>query len=301
MKPTLMILAAGMGSRYGGLKQLDGVGPNDETIIDYSIYDAIKAGFGKVVFIIRKSFEDEFGRIYSEKLKGRVPALFVNQELDLLPEGFTVPADREKPWGTAHAMLVARKLINEPFAVINADDYYGQESFKLLHDYLAGYDNRPANEHCLVGYKLSNTLSEHGTVSRGVCEVDDDGFLATIAERKGVERHEDHVRHVHEDGHGRLEGHEVVSMNMWGFHHGIYDTIERVFTEFLKEKINEPKSECYIPDFVDDIIQSGKGKVKVLNSPDSWFGVTYQQDRPVVVEKLAQLIKQGVYPERLWI
>ena len=300
MKPTLMILAAGMGSRYGGLKQLDGVGPNDETIIDYSIYDAIKAGFGKIVFIIRQSFEDEFGRIYTEKLKGRIPTLFVNQELNLLPGGFTVPAERVKPWGTAHAILVGRNLIHEPFAVINADDYYGQKSFQILHDYLVGFADRPASEHCLVGYKLSNTLSDHGTVSRGVCMVDDDGFLASITERKGVERHEDHVRHVHEGGHGRLEGHEIVSMNMWGFHHSIYEVIDRVFTNFLKSRINEPKSECYIPDFVDDIIQSGKGRVRVLESPDSWFGVTYKQDRLAVVEKLEHLIKAGAYPSRLW-
>lgn len=295
-----MILAAGMGSRYGGLKQLDGVGPSGETIIDYSIHDAIRAGFGKIVFIIRQSFEDEFARLYTEKLKSKIRTLFVNQELDLLPSGFTVPADREKPWGTAHAMLVARELVNEPFAVINADDFYGPKAFDLLGEYLSGYDNRPASEHCLVGYTLGNTLSDHGTVSRGVCSVDADNQLTTISERKGVERFEGQVRYLDGDGHGQLTGDEIVSMNMWGFHHGIFDIIEEVFTDFLKNSIADPKSECYIPDFVERMTKKGAGSVKVISSSDSWFGVTFQEDRPVVVEKLARLVEAGVYPANLY-
>lgn len=295
-----MILAAGMGSRYGGLKQMDGVGPSGETIIDYSIYDAIRAGFGKIVFIIRQSFEDEFGRLYTEKLKNKIPTLFVTQELDRLPPGFTVPVDREKPWGTAHAMLVARNVINEPFAVINADDFYGPQAFGLLCQYLASYNNRPASEHCLVGYTLSNTLSDHGTVSRGVCSVDTDSLLTTISERKGVELYEDHVRYIDGDGHGRLTGDEIVSMNMWGFHHSIFEIINEVFTDFLTSSINEPKSECYIPDFVEQMTKSRSGSVKVIISGDSWFGVTFQADRPIVVAKLQKLVDSGVYPPNLW-
>lgn len=300
MKPTLMILAAGMGSRYGGLKQMDSVGPSGETIIDYSIYDAIRAGFGKIVFIIRASFEDEFGRLYTEKLKNKIPTLFVQQELDRLPPGFTVPAEREKPWGTAHAMLVARQVISEPFAVINADDFYGSQAFSLLYEYLTGYDNRPVSEHCLIGYTLSNTLSDHGAVSRGVCSVDADGYLRTISERKGVERHEDHVRFTDGDSYGELSGDEIVSMNMWGFHHGIFEVIDEVFTDFLKSSINQPRSECYIPDFVERMTKSRSGLVKVITSGDSWFGVTFQEDRPIVVKKLQTLVNSGVYPSRLW-
>ena len=300
MKPTLMILAAGMGSRYGGLKQLDGVGPSGETIIDYSIHDAIRAGFGKIVFIIRQSFEDEFARLYTEKLKGKIPALFVNQELDRLPPGFTVPAGREKPWGTAHAMLVARHLINEPFAVINADDFYGSKAFDLLGDYLSGYDHRPASEHCLIGYTLGNTLSDHGTVSRGICAVGADNLLTKISERKGVERFDGQVRYIDGDSYGQLSGEEIVSMNMWGFHHRIFEVIDEVFTDFLKSSLSDPKSECYIPDFVERMTQNKIGSVKVILSSDSWFGVTFQEDRPVVVEKLAKLVGAGVYPANLY-
>jgi len=300
IKPTLLILAAGMGSRYGGLKQMDGVGPSGEAIIDYSISDAIRAGFGKIVFVIRQHFEDEFSRLYTDRLKGKIPATYVQQELHMIPEGYAVPSDREKPWGTAHAILVARNLIKEPFAVINADDFYGTDSFALLHKFLIGYDSRADNHHCLIGYELNNTLSEHGAVSRGVCEVDAKGLLSGIHERKGVERTASGIVYKAEDKVGELTGNEVVSMNMWGFHPSIFDRIHECFCEFLDKKMTDLTSECYIPDFIESMITAGTGRVEIVPSSDSWFGVTYKEDRPIVVERLERLVESGVYSPNLW-
>ncbi len=303
MKPTLLILAAGMGSRYGGLKQMDGVGPSGETIIDYSIYDSIRAGFGKLVFVIRESFDADFRAMFTEKLGGMIEMEFVHQELAMIPDGFSIPAGREKPWGTAHAMLVAKDVIKEPFGVINADDYYGTGSYKLLADYLTSLQSKPANQHCLIGYGLSNTLSDHGAVSRGVCVVDESGFLTGIDERKGVERHESKVRYIDGESFGELTGDEVVSMNMWGFHHSIFEEITRTFDLFLETATAEQpdlKAECYIPDFIEQMTSANRGRVEVVASDDSWFGVTYKEDRPAVVISLKDLVEAGVYPQTLW-
>ena len=300
MKPTLFVLAAGMGSRYGGLKQLDGLGPNGETIMDYSIYDAIRAGFGKVVFVIRRVFEADFREKIVSKYADRIPVEIVFQELDNLPAGFKVPEGREKPWGTNHAVLMGKDVINEPFAVINADDYYGRESFQVLADYLKSIEGTEG-KYAMVGYRVSNTLSESGSVARGVCETNEQGFLTKVTERTKILREEDGViRFIEEDGKTALDENTPVSMNMWAFTPDYFRYSEQCFVEFLKEHGNELKSESYIPSLVDELIHSGKATCRVLDTPSSWFGVTYATDRPQVVEKFAQLVKDGVYPSPLF-
>ena len=300
MKPTLFILAAGMGSRYGGLKQLDGLGPNGETIMDYSIYDAIRAGFGKVVFVIRRVFEADFREKIVSKYADRIPVEIVFQELDNLPAGFKVPEGREKPWGTNHAVLMGKDVINEPFAVINADDYYGRESFQVLADYLKSIEGTEG-KYAMVGYRVSNTLSESGSVARGVCETNEQGFLTKVTERTKILREEDGViRFIEEDGKTALDENTPVSMNMWAFTPDYFRYSEQCFVEFLKEHGNELKSESYIPSLVDELIHSGKATCRVLDTPSRWFGVTYATDRPQVVEKFAQLVKDGVYPSPLF-
>lgn len=300
MKPTLFVLAAGMGSRYGGLKQLDGLGPNGETIMDYSIYDAIRAGFGKVVFVIRRVFEADFREKIVSKYADRIPVELVFQELDNLPAGFTVPEGREKPWGTNHAVLMGKDVINEPFAVINADDYYGRESFQVLADYLKSIEGTEG-KYAMVGYRVSNTLSESGSVARGVCETNEQGFLTKVTERTKILREEDGViRFIEEDGKTALDENTPVSMNMWAFTPDYFRYSEQCFVEFLKEHGNELKSESYIPSLVDELIHSGKATCRVLDTPSRWFGVTYATDRPQVVEKFAQLVKDGVYPSPLF-
>ena len=294
MKPTLFVLAAGMGSRYGGLKQLDGLGPNGETIMDYSIYDAIQAGFGKVVFVIRRVFEKDFREKIVSKYEHRIPVELVFQDLDNLPAGFTVPEGREKPWGTNHAVLMGKDVIHEPFAVINADDYYGRESFKVLADYLCSIEGTE-------GYRVANTLSESGTVARGVCEMDENGFLTQITERTKILREEDGViRFIEEDGKTAVPDNTPVSMNMWAFTPDYFRHSEAYFVEFLKAHGQELKSEFFIPLMMDYLIHTGKATCRVLDTPSKWFGVTYATDRPQVVAKFAELVEKGIYPSPLF-
>lgn len=298
MKPTLVILAAGMGSRYGGLKQLDEVGPNGEAIIDYSLFDAIRAGFGKVVFIIRRDFEAAFVNRFDAKLKGKIEVEYVFQELTDLPEGFTVPEGREKPWGTGHAIRAARNAVHEPFAAINADDFYGAEAYQTIVEFLTS-EVKP-DLYCMVGYKLLNTLSENGSVSRGICQTDANQNLIDIVECTQIQGDADGIfYYTGEDKHS-LTGNETTSMNFWGFHPSLFQNLEADFSRFLAEKGQELKSEFYIPFHVDRLIKNGTVQTKVLTSNASWFGVTYQQDKPVVIEQISNLIQQGKYPAKLW-
>ncbi len=299
MKPTLYVLAAGMGSRYGGLKQLDGVGPSSETIMDYSIYDAVQAGFGKVVFVIRESFEADFREKIASKYESIIPVEIVFQALDKLPEGFSVPEGREKPWGTNHALMMAKEVINEPFAVINADDFYGRDSFKVLADYLVAMNGK-TNDYCMVGYRLANTLSESGAVARGVCETNEEGYLTTVVERTHIERINGTIMFKDENGETALPENCPVSMNMWGFTPDYFQHSDDLFAGFLKENISNLKSEFFIPLVVNQLIQEGISKVRVLDTTSKWFGVTYSEDRPDVVAKLQALVDAGVYPSPLF-
>ena len=300
MKPTLFILAAGMGSRYGGLKQLDGLGPNGETIMDYSVYDALQAGFGKIVFVIRHDFEQEFREKIISKYEGHVPVEVVFQDLDKLPEGYTVPEGRTKPWGTNHAVLMGKDTIKEPFAVINADDYYGRESFKVMADFLRSVEGKKG-VYCMVGFNIENTLSENGGVSRGLCHVDADNNLVDVKECHGIQRKDGKLIHTAEDGSEQLfpEG-AAVSMNMWGFTPDYFDYSEKAFLEFLKENGKELKSEFYIPTVVNDLINSDKATLQVLRTPAKWFGVTYAADRDATVAQFAKLVADGIYPSPLF-
>ncbi|MDR0834433.1 MAG: nucleotidyltransferase [Candidatus Symbiothrix sp.] len=301
MKPTLFVLAAGMGSRYGGLKQLDGLGPNGETIMDYSIYDAIRGGFGKVVFVIRKDFEQDFRDKVLKKYENSIPVDVVFQSLDDLPEGFSLPADRTKPWGTNHAVIMGKKVIKEPFAVINADDFYGRESFKILADYLQKVGDTP-NEYSMVGYRVGNTLSESGSVARGVCATDKDGFLTTITERTAIERIDGEIQFKDENGKKVVVADETpVSMNFWGFTPEYFDYSEQQFVDFLTKNLENPnpKAEFFIPLVIDHLIATKKARVKVLDTPSKWFGVTYAEDRASVVAKIQQLVDKGEYPAKL--
>ncbi|MBO4942398.1 MAG: nucleotidyltransferase [Muribaculaceae bacterium] len=300
MKPTLYILAAGMGSRYGGLKQLDGLGPDGETIMDYSVFDALRAGFGKIVFVIRKDFEADFREKVLSKYEGHVPVEVVFQAIDKLPEGFTCPDDRSKPWGPAHAVIMAAGTINEPFAVINSDDFYGRDSFAVLAKDLMRERTRKG-DYSMVGFRVSNTMSENGGVNRGVCQTED-GHLTSVVECKDIKYDQDH-KIVYNDEAGvehTLEPNVPVSMNMWGFTPDYFELATREFTKFLEEKINVPKSEQVIPDVADALIKSGEATIKVLDTDSRWFGVTYAQDRPAVVEKFAELHRSGEYPTPLF-
>lgn len=300
MKPTLFVLAAGMGSRYGGLKQLDGLGPNGETIMDYSIYDAIHAGFGKVVFVIRKDFEQDFREKILSKYEGHIPVDVVFQSVDKLPEGFTCPTERTKPWGPAHAVIMADGAINEPFAVINSDDFYGRNSFEVLAQELMRPRDRKG-DYCMVGFRIGNTMTENGGVNRGVCQTQN-GLLTSVEECKDI-AYDENREIVYNDGDGkvhRLDANVPVSMNMWGFTPDYFNFGIREFSKFLSEKINMPKSEQVIPDVADALIKSGEATVKVLDTDSHWFGVTYAEDRPGVVEKFAELHKSGIYPNKLF-
>jgi dTDP-glucose pyrophosphorylase len=301
MKPTLLVLAAGMGSRYGSLKQIDPVGPSGETIIDYSIYDAIRAGFGKVVFIIRKSFEQDFKDIFIAKLQPHIPVEYVFQELDKVPAGSIVSLERTKPWGTAHAILMAKDIINEPFAVINGDDFYGEAAFKTMADYLVSLTDEQQTQYSLVGYQVGNTMSEHGTVSRGVCLADDNEFLLSVTERTNIQYANGGIAYTGTDGEFVfLNPETLVSMNFWGFTPEYFKQTEPMFSDFVKANCDSLKAEFYIPSAIDALITSSQAKVKVLKSNARWFGVTYKEDKSVVIEKLAQLIKSGIYPAQLW-
>jgi len=301
MKPTLFILAAGMGSRYGGLKQLDGLGPNGETIMDYSVFDALRAGFGKVVFVIRKDFEEEFRNKVLSKYEGAVPVEVVFQAVDKLPAGFTCPADRTKPWGTTQAVLMGADVIKEPFAVINADDFYGRDSFAVLAADLMRPRTK-AGEFSMVGFRVGNTMTENGSVSRGICKTDANGLLTAVEERTDVRYDENH-NIVTNNAAGELETlspNTPVSMNMWGFTPDFFATGLSRFTDFLSKNIDVPKAEFPLPPCIEPLIQDGEASVKVLDTTSRWFGVTYSADRPAVVEKFAKLHEDGEYPSPLF-
>jgi hypothetical protein len=300
MKPTLFVLAAGMGSRYGGLKQLDGLGPNGETIMDYSIFDAIRGGFGKVVFVIRKDFEDDFREKVLCKYENHIPADVVFQSPDKLPQGFVCPEGRTKPWGTNHAVLMGKDVIKEPFAVINADDFYGRDSFDVLGKELSGAGGK-SNDYCMVGFRVGNTLSESGSVARGVCGMDAGGYLTTVVERTAIERIDGEIRFVDENGKTViLNENTPVSMNMWGFTPDYFEYSEEYFKDFLRKNAGNLKSEYFIPLMVNELVTKNIARVKVLDTDSKWFGVTYAADRQGVVEKIQALIDAGEYPGKLF-
>lgn len=299
MKPTLFILAAGMGSRYGGLKQLDGLGPSGETIMDYSVYDALRAGFGKIVFVIRHDFEKEFEEKVVSKYKGHVPVDIVFQDLKNVPEGFKPNPERKKPWGTNHAVLMGKDAIKEPFGVINADDYYGAESFQLLADFLRSVEGKK-DCYCMIGFNVENTLSENGGVSRGLCEVDKEGNLLSIAELHGIERKNGKLIHVENEVEKDFPEGASVSMNMWGFTPDYFDYSLESFKNFLTKNQDELKAEFYIPTTVNELVQEGKASLKVIPTPSKWFGVTYAADRPATVAQFQKLVDEGVYPKKLF-
>ena len=296
-KPTLLVLAAGMGSRYGGLKQIDPVGPAGETIIDYSIYDAMRAGFGKLVFVIRHDIEQQFREVVGSRFEQRIPVEYVFQELDKLPAGHSLPAGRTKPWGTSHAILMAEPVIKAPFAAINADDFYGRNAYTIMANHLTS----GTPDYAMVGFTLKNTLSDHGSVARGVSRTNTDNYLTSIVEMLKIERDGPGAKNTEADGRiTRLTGDEAVSMNFWGFTPALFPQLKVEFEKFLNRAGGEQKSECYIPATVGELVTNGQARVKVLRSQDSWFGVTYREDRPIVVENIRQLVARGDYPEKLW-
>ncbi len=300
MKPTLFVLAAGMGSRYGGLKQLDGLGPNGETIMDYSIFDAIRGGFGKVVFVIRKDFEKDFREKIISKYENHIPVELVFQDKNDLPDGFTCPEERVKPWGTNHALMMGKSVINEPFAVINADDFYGRDSFAVLAKELVAMEGT-INRYCMVGYRVGNTLSESGTVARGICGTNEEGNLTTVVERTEIMRVDGKVSYKDEEGAWvAIEDNTPVSMNMWGFTPDYFQHSDEMFVDFLKERGQELKSEFFIPLVVNELINSNTSTVRVLDTTSKWFGVTYAEDRQGVVDKIQALIDAGEYPANLF-
>jgi len=299
MKPTLVVLAAGMGSRYGKLKQMDAFGPNGETIIDYSIYDAIQAGFGKVVFIVREYFLEEFKSLMHPKFSDKIEMHYVTQELANIPGGFEMNPEREKPWGTAHAVWVAKDVVKEPFAVINADDFYGSDSYKVLNNY---FQSSKSEDYAVVAYYLRNTLSDHGTVNRGVCYSNEEGHLTKVVECTKIQREEDGVARYPDENDTKheLADDTLVSMNMWAFLPSYFDHVDAQFNDFLEKQGKELKSEFYIPTAIDKLINDGTLNVNVLDTDSSWFGVTYQADKPIVMEKLNKLIEQGAYPNKIY-
>lgn len=302
MKPTLLVLAAGMGSRYGSLKQMDGVGPNSEAILDYSVFDAIRGGFGKVVFVIRHSFAADFKAMFNkERFGGAIEVDYVFQELDQLPAGFSVPEGRQKPWGTNHALMMGASAINENFAVMNADDFYGQDAIAVIGKYLTEIAGQK-NTYTMVGYEVCKTLSENGTVSRGVCEIDAKGNLAGMVERTKIERQGDKIVYIEDDGITPLAENSPVSMNLFGFTPDYFQYSNEFFKEFLSEpkNIENLKSEFFIPLMVNKLTKEGTATMKVLSTTSDWFGVTYIEDKPETIQKIANLIAAGVYPEKLW-
>ena len=304
MKPTLFLLAAGMGSRYGGLKQLDTLGPHGETIMDYSIYDAINAGFGKLVFVIRKDFEDDFRRIVLSKYEDHIPCELVFQALDALPEGFTCPEGRTKPWGTNHALMMGECVINEPFAVINCDDFYDRDSFQVMGKWLSELPEGSTGKYSMVGFRVGNTLSDSGTVSRGVCSNNEQHLLTSVVERTKIQRFDGVVKYLGDDGETwvAIPDNTPVSMNFWGFTPDYFKHSNEFFKEFLSDPKNmeNPKSEFFIPLMVDKLINDGTATCEVLDTTSKWFGVTYPEDRPSVVEKFQKLHDDGVYPDKMF-
>lgn len=300
MKPTLLLLAAGMGSRYGGLKQLDGVGPNDEPILEYSVFDAIRAGFGKVVFVIRPDFADDFKAKVTSKFADKIEIDYVFQALDMVPDNFAVPAHRQKPWGTGHAILVAESAIHEPFVALNADDFYGAGSYQVLADHLSAITDLAAVDYAMVGYLLRNTLSDHGTVSRGLCQAKGD-YLQSIVELTKIEKAGNGAVYYDEAGQAHpLTGDEIISLNIWGFTPAVFSQLRTQFSQFLAEKGHTEKEEFFIPNEVGHLIDSQQATVKILPSRDPWFGVTYREDKPYVMAQVKALIDQGIYPYHLW-
>lgn len=303
MKPTLLVMAAGMGSRYGSLKQLDAFGPNGETLIEYALYDAIQAGFGKVIFIIRQNLIPDFEQVYFSKLSGTMNLDYVLQETGMLPDNFQINPDRVKPWGTGHAVWVAASKIQEPFAVVNGDDFYGRQSFKLMVEELQNIHSSPylSNNYCMIAYPITHTLSENGYVSRGICEMDEKGYLQSVTERTQIFTSDTGIYYKDSNGHlFPLTGKENVSMNLTGFTPDIFHHLEQHFRAFLTENVNSLKAEFFLPELINRLIKSGQATVKVRISPEQWFGVTYPQDKQTVKEKLCELINAGVYPENLW-
>ncbi len=299
MKPTLLILAAGLGSRYGGVKQMDKIGPSGESIIDYSVFDAIRAGFGKVVFVLNKNIIDDFKDIYEERLSGKIETEFILQELHNIPSGIEFNAARVKPWGTAHAVLVAKNVINEPFAVINADDFYGKDAFKVLSEYLQSLAN-DSTDYSMVGYKLKNTLSENGSVSRGVCS-SENGFLTDVVERTNIYKKENKVVFEENDTPLEIPEDSVVSMNFWGFSPKFFSQMENDFKKFIVENAENLKAEFYIPLVANNLITRNEARVKVLSSDAEWFGITYKEDKEETIKKVSQLVENGFYPSSLWL
>jgi len=288
-----------MGSRYGGLKQLDEVGPNGEAIIDYSLYDAIRAGFGKVVFVIRTDFAEAFKERFEPKLKGKIDVEYVYQSLDKIPEGSIINPEREKPWGTAHATMMAEEAVKEPMAVINADDFYGSRAYEVMANFLN--TSTDENEYSMVGYHIANTLSEFGTVSRGVCNTDADGNLTTVVERTKIKRDDDGIFFYEDGNRFKLEEGTPVSMNFWGLKPNVFNYLNEGFKEFLLQQGNELKSEYFIPLLINDNIVKGKIRTKVLECDSPWFGVTYKEDKPFVQQRINELIESGAYPDNLWV
>jgi len=297
MKPTLLILAAGMGSRYGGQKQTDSFGPAGETITDYSIYDAIEAGFGKIVFVISPKMEEDFASSYLKRFPSSLDVHYVIQDVKNVPAGFHVPEERVKPWGTAHAVLMAKDAIREPFAVINADDFYGRESYRTMFNFLTG--SKPG-EHALVGFTLSKTVSEHGSVARGVCEHDENQFLTKIIERTKIFSKSGRIYFEEDSYQEDLDPETPVSMNLFGFMPDVFEQLELQFTEYISKNINSAKAEFFIPFVADNLIRDKKASFKVLGTPESWFGVTYQEDKPHVQAMINKLVEEKIYPVPLW-
>lgn len=303
IKPTLVVMAAGMGSRFGGLKQITPVGPNEEIIIDYSIYDAINAGFGKVIFIIKEEELENFKNSIGKRIEDLIETVYVFQKLDMLPRGYSVPQERSKPWGTAHAIMCCKNYVDTPFLVINADDFYGATTYKIIHDYLIRLkDNKELYQYAMVGFKLENTLSDNGYVARGVCEVDDLGFLREIRERTEIKKFQEEVKY-RENGEKWVSIPEssIVSMNAWGLTPSIFNELEKKFRIFLEEKQGEIlKAEYFLPTVIDSLIHENKAKVKVLKSEEQWYGVTYKKDRQIINTAILNLVHKGIYPSNLW-
>ena len=300
MKPTLVVMAAGVGSRYGGLKQIEPVGPSGEIMLDYSVFDAIRAGFGKVVFIIRHDIEKDFKEAIGAHFVNRIPVEYVYQELTDLPAGFALPPDRIKPWGTGHAVLRCKTAVKEPFAVINADDFYGAKSYEVIARYLQALASQ-ANTYAMVGFRLVNTLSDYGSVARGICEVDAHHMLNSVVERFKIEKTERGARYENEHGQWvALQGYEIASMNMFGFTPTLFGFLDEKFPVFLKKAAGHPKAEFLMPAIADELIHERKITMRVLATPEKWFGVTYKEDKPFVTSGIRRLIENGVYPEKLW-
>ena len=304
-KPVLVVMAAGMGSRYGGLKQVDPVGNHNQLIIDYSIYDARRAGFETVVFVIKHEIEDTFKAAIGDRLSKVINVKYAYQQLDDLPEGYSVPEERVKPWGTAHAILAARKVVDGPFAVVNADDYYGPEGFKKIYDYLESHPDQPGcYEFAMVGYLLGNTVTENGHVARGICEEDSENYLTRVTERTRIEKDGADARFTEDDGATwtHLSGNTIVSMNLWGFTESFLKEAEARFPAFLDKALaeNPLKGEDFLPSVVTQLLEEKKARVKVLRSTDTWYGVTYREDKPVVVNAIAEMTANGLYPDKLW-